>query len=83
MKKKFTNYTRLSTIQNSDIIFVMDKGRVVAQGTHDELKENSPEYQRLACPIVADIRGSIFAGMPFFLCSAKNMVLRDIVLQYL
>jgi ABC-type multidrug transport system fused ATPase/permease subunit len=38
---------RLSTVQNADIIFVMDKGKIVGQGKHDELKENCEEYQRL------------------------------------
>lgn len=38
---------RLSTVQNSDKIIVMDKGKVVAVNTHDYLKESSPEYQRL------------------------------------
>ncbi len=38
---------RLSTVQNADIIFVMDKGKIVASGTHEELKENNEEYQRL------------------------------------
>ena len=38
---------RLSTVQNADIIFVIDKGSLVAQGTHDELLESSPEYQVL------------------------------------
>lgn len=38
---------RLSTVQNSDIIFVMDKGEIVATGTHAELLEKSSEYQRL------------------------------------
>jgi ABC-type multidrug transport system fused ATPase/permease subunit len=38
---------RLSTVQNADIIFVMDKGKIVGEGTHNELKENCEEYQRL------------------------------------
>lgn len=38
---------RLSTVQNSDIIFVMDKGRLVGSGTHEDLLETSHEYRRL------------------------------------
>ena len=38
---------RLSTIKNADIIIVMDKGRVVGTGSHDELIENCPEYKNL------------------------------------
>jgi ABC-type multidrug transport system fused ATPase/permease subunit len=38
---------RLSTVQNSDIIFVMDKGKLVGTGKHTDLLENCQEYQRL------------------------------------
>ncbi|WP_193195923.1 ABC transporter ATP-binding protein [Nostoc sp. MG11] len=35
---------RISTVQNADRIFLMDKGRLVAQGTHEELMQTSPLY---------------------------------------
>jgi len=38
---------RLSTIQNADIILVMDKGRIVEQGTHAELLKRGLIYHRL------------------------------------
>jgi ABC-type multidrug transport system fused ATPase/permease subunit len=38
---------RLSTVIDSDIIFVMNLGKVVASGTHAELIENSEYYQEL------------------------------------
>lgn len=39
---------RLSTVADADIIYVMDKGRVVASGTHRELLTTSALYQKLA-----------------------------------
>ncbi len=39
---------RLSTVINSDVIVVLDQGRVVATGTHRELVEASPLYRELA-----------------------------------
>jgi ATP-binding cassette subfamily B multidrug efflux pump len=35
---------RISTVQNADRILLMDKGRLVAQGTHEQLMETSPLY---------------------------------------
>ncbi|SOD95574.1 ABC transporter ATP-binding protein [Blastococcus haudaquaticus] len=39
---------RLSTVLDSDQIVVLDQGRVVARGTHDELVDSSPLYRELA-----------------------------------
>lgn len=39
---------RLSTVRNADIIFVVDKGKVVESGSHDELvQETDGAYSRL------------------------------------
>ena len=39
---------RLSTVVDSDHIVVMDRGRVVGEGTHSELVETTPLYRDLA-----------------------------------
>ncbi len=39
---------RLSTVRDADRIIVLERGRVVAQGTHDSLLRDSELYRRLA-----------------------------------
>ncbi|MGP1444804.1 ABC transporter ATP-binding protein [Treponema sp.] len=38
---------RLSTIVNADNIIVLDKGKIAAEGTHQELLQRSPLYQKM------------------------------------
>jgi len=39
---------RLSTVVDSDLIVVLDQGKIIGQGTHDELLESTPLYRDLA-----------------------------------
>ena len=53
LKKLLQNRTtlviahRLSTISLADRVILMEAGRVQAQGTHEYLLENSPEYESI------------------------------------
>ncbi|MCR5107649.1 MAG: ABC transporter ATP-binding protein/permease [Lachnospiraceae bacterium] len=44
---KFIISHRISTIMNSDMILVLDKGRIIESGTHKELLENNGRYKRI------------------------------------
>ena len=38
---------RLSTVIHCEHLFYLADGRVLAEGTHEELLESCPEYQKL------------------------------------
>lgn len=39
---------RISSIKDADLILVLEQGRIIAKGTHDELLKSSENYQKLA-----------------------------------
>ncbi|PIE31888.1 hypothetical protein CSA56_17035 [candidate division KSB3 bacterium] len=39
---------RISTLKNADIIYVLDQGKIVEQGTHEQLLQHGALYARLA-----------------------------------
>ena len=46
-RSTFVVAQRISTVLDADTIVVLDKGRVVAQGTHRELMSTSPVYREI------------------------------------
>ena len=38
---------RLSTVRNSDCIMVLEQGRIIERGTHDQLMEEKGRYYQL------------------------------------
>jgi len=48
---------RLTTVQECDVIIVLDQGHIVGQGSYGKLIESSPVFQRLAAGHGANISG--------------------------
>src|SRR5581483_3367128 len=46
-RTSFVIAQRISTVVNADQILVLDRGKVVARGKHEELMENSPLYAEI------------------------------------
>ena len=46
-RTSFVIAQRMSTVQNADLILVLDNGRIVARGTHEELLQESPIYAEI------------------------------------
>jgi len=46
-RTSFVIAQRISTVLNADQILVLDRGQIVARGTHEELMEDSPIYAEI------------------------------------
>ncbi len=53
-RTSFVIAQRISTARNADLIIVLDKGQIVARGTHAELIETSPIYAEIFASQLVD-----------------------------
>jgi ATP-binding cassette, subfamily B, multidrug efflux pump len=54
-RTSFVIAQRISTVRNADVILVLDRGRIAAEGKHEDLMENSPVYAEIyASQLVED-----------------------------
>lgn len=59
-RTSFVIAQRISTVRNADLILVLDKGQIVASGTHDYLLEHSAIYAEiLNSQLVADAASDV------------------------
>jgi ATP-binding cassette subfamily B multidrug efflux pump len=62
-RTSFVIAQRISTVRNADLILVLEKGRIAAQGKHEELLENSPVYAEIYhSQLVEDAPSLVEAG---------------------
>jgi ATP-binding cassette subfamily B protein len=46
-RTSFVIAQRISTVRNADLILVLDRGRIAARGTHEQLMEESEAYAEI------------------------------------
>ena len=39
---------RVSSVKDCDVIIVLDNGKIIGKGKHEELLENCPEYKQIS-----------------------------------
>jgi ATP-binding cassette subfamily B protein len=64
-RTSFVIAQRISTVRNADMILVLEKGKIAAQGRHEELMENSPIYAEIFnSQLVEDAPGQSAEAIP-------------------
>ncbi|HMD90431.1 MAG TPA: ABC transporter ATP-binding protein [Anaerolineaceae bacterium] len=67
-RTSFVIAQRISTVRNADKILVLDKGKLVAMGKHEDLMENSPIYAEIySSQLVEDAPASLETLSPLTL----------------
>ncbi len=61
-RTSFVIAQRISTVRRADQILVLDKGRIAAHGTHEELIEDSPLYAEIFASQLVDDAGATAAA---------------------
>ena len=64
-RTSFVIAQRLSTVRDADLILVLDRGRLVAQGKHEELLERSPIYSDIYGQQLMDSERELFGDAEF------------------
>jgi ATP-binding cassette subfamily B multidrug efflux pump len=63
-RTSFVIAQRISTARNADLILVLERGQVVARGTHATLLEQSPVYAEIFASQLMPDAPSAGAGVP-------------------
>jgi ATP-binding cassette, subfamily B, bacterial len=64
---------RLSTLRRADLVLVLDKGRLVQVGTHEQLMSTSGHYRDAAGLQIADAESKMLLNMNAHAGSAQNV----------
>jgi ATP-binding cassette subfamily B (MDR/TAP) protein 1 len=70
---------RLATVQNADVIFVMDKGRVVERGSHGELVGKRGVYWKMVSWCASPTNKGTFANLKLVVPSSSVGYIEQII----
>ncbi|WP_243249553.1 hypothetical protein [Clostridium sp. D46t1_190503_E9] len=74
---------RLSTIRSCDIIYVMDKGKIVEEGNHESLLKKKGYYYKLYVSQVGSLeeRDNLFINDSTYEINEKNAISHEEIIE--